>query len=242
MSKTNYKLIFLILDSDNEPVYDYNRHIWRQYMNTNPDILCMFIKYDNKLPNDVKYVQELNTLYIKGEEKYECKAIYMKTLCALKYIDANFNYKYVIRTNLSSFWIFGELLEYLDQRQYGKYLMGWLVNNKTDCDNPFISGTGIIIPKNVVPLIFNHTEPKYCMDDIEISEFYRSRKIEIICARRKLHNFVCKFEFNSITNIDLKLKEIKNLKIVYFRVKSTDNREINDKYCLDQLLKTYYNI
>lgn len=239
---TPYKVIFLIIDSDNEPSYDYNRHIWRQYMNTNPDILCMFIKYDNQLQEEVKYIEDLNTLYIKGEEKYECEAIYTKTLIALKYIDANFNYKYVIRTNLSSFWNFENLQEYLNQRQHGKYLMGWLVNNTNDCENPFISGTGIIIPNNLVPLIFDHTKTKYCMDDIEISEFYRSQQIDIMCARRKLHNFVCIFEFNSKGKIDDKFELMKDQKIVYYRVKSYENREENDKYCLDKLLKKCYNL
>lgn len=241
-NNTKYKIIFLILDSDNESVYEYNRHIWRQYMNTNPDILCMFIKYDNHIQEEVNYMRDVNTLYIKGEEKYECKAIYMKTVIALKYIDANFHYKYVVRTNLSSFWNFENLQEYLDQRQHGKYLMGWLVNNKTDCDNPYISGTGIIIPNNLVPLIFNHIEPKYCMDDIEISEFYRSQKIDIICARRKLHNFVCKFEFRSKDEINSHFEKMKDQKIVYYRVKSTINREENDKYCLDKLITKCYHL
>jgi hypothetical protein len=241
MTLKNYNNIFLILDSDNELSYDYNRYIWRQYMNTNHDILCMFIKYDNQLQEEVKYIEDLNTLYIKGEEKYECDAIYTKTLVALKYINANFNYKYVIRTNLSSFWNFENLQEYLNQRQHGKYLMGWLVNNKNDCENPFISGTGIIIPNNLVPLIFKHTKTKYCMDDIEISEFYRSQQIDIMCARRKLHNFVCKFEFKTKEEIDAHFEKMKDQKIVYYRVKSPENREENDKYCLDKLLNKCYH-
>jgi hypothetical protein len=241
MKLKNYSIIFLILDSDNEPIYDYNRHIWRQYMNTNPNILCMFIKYDNQLQEEVKYIPDLNTLYIKGEEKYECNAIYTKTLIALKYIDANFEYKYVIRTNLSSFWNFDNLQKYLDERQHGKYLMGWLVHNKNDCDNPFISGTGIIIPNNLVPLIFKHTNTNHVMDDIEISEFYRSQQIGIICARRKHHTFVSKFEFKSKAEIDSHFEKIKDQHIIYYRIKSTKNREENDKHCLEKLLnKCYY--
>ena len=240
--KLNYYTIFLILDSDNEPIYNYNRYIWKQYMNTNSEILCIFIKYNNKLQKEIEYVKDSNTLYIKGNEQYNCQNIYTKSLIALKYIHINFNYKYVIRTNLSSFWNFKNLQEYLKQREHGKYLMGWLVENKNDCENAFISGTGIIIPNNLVPLIFNHTKTKYCMDDIEISEFYRSKKVDIMCARKKLHRFVCKFEFNSKEKIDSHFKKMIDTKIVYYRVKSTENREINDKYCLDKLLKKCYNL
>ena len=132
--------------------------------------------------------------------------------------------------------------EYLNQRQHGKYLMGWLVNNTNDCENPFISGTGIIIPNNLVPLIFKHTKTKYCMDDIEISEFFRSQQIDIMSAHRKLHNFVCKFEFKSKEQIDAHFKKMKDQKIVYYRVKSPENREVNDKYCLEKLLNKCYNL
>ena len=74
--KLNYYTIFLILDSDNEPIYNYNRYIWKQYMNTNSEILCIFIKYNNKLQKEIEYVKDSNTLYIKGNEQYNCQNIY----------------------------------------------------------------------------------------------------------------------------------------------------------------------
>lgn len=206
-------------------------------MNTDPDILCMFIRYNNDLEEEVKYLKDENTLLIKGEETFECQAIYTKTLIALKYIHNNFDYKYVIRTNLSSFWCFNTLKEYLSERQHGKYLLGWLVQ----ADGiPFLSGTSIIIPNNLVPLIFNHIQTEYCSDDIEISQFYRSKDIKIMDARRKLYNFVCNFEFNTKEKIDTHFEKMKDQKIVFYRVKNTSNREENDKYCLDKLLHKYY--
>jgi hypothetical protein len=237
-----YYTIMLILDSDNLPIYDYNRFIWKQYMNSHSDILSIFIKYNPNIDTDLLYEKDKNTLYIKGVEKYECKSIFLKTVKAFKFCHENFEYKYIVRTNLSSFWNFSNLKKYLKQRQHGKYLMGWLVSNKNDCENPFISGTGIIIPNNLVPLIFDHKDTIYIMDDIEITEFYRKKNIKIMCARRKLHNFVCKFEFKNKKEIDNHLEKIKKQKIVYFRIKSSENRESNDAYCLQKLLHQIYEL
>lgn len=237
-----YYTIMLILDSDNLPIYEYNRSVWEKYMNIDSDIFCIFIKYNPNIDNEILYEENKNTLYIKGIEKYECKSILFKTIRALKFCHENFEYKYIVRTNLSSFWNFSNLKEYLKQRQHGKYLIGWLVNNKNHCEIQFISGTGIIIPNNLVPLIFNHKDTKYIMDDIEITEFYRKKNIKIMCARRKLHNFVSKFEFKSKQEIDNHFEKIKNQKIVYYRVKNYKNRELNDLYCLQKLLFQTYNL
>ena len=239
--KHEYYSIMLILDSDDEPIYNYSRYIWRQYMNTNPTILSIFIKYRDDIEEDFVYNKNENTLYIKGIEKYECKSIYLKTIKAFEYCHTHFIYKYIVRTNISSFWIFDNLIEYLKERQHGQYILGLLVNNIKNAPNPFISGTGIIIPNTLIPLILNHREPTYIMDDVEISEFYRNQHIRIFPARRKLHSFISKFEYSNKNEIDNHFDKIQNTKIVYFRVKNNNNRLENDTYCLNKLLNIYYN-
>ena len=76
----------------------------------------------------------------------------------------------------------------------------------------------------------------------DVIDDFKGEQIEIMNARSKLHNFVCKFEFSSIEKIDEKFERMKDQKIVYYRVKSPENREENDKYCLDKLLDKCYHL
>lgn len=237
-----YEAIILILYSENENLYRYNKLIWEKYMNSNNKILSLFIKYDNSINEDIKLIENKNLLLIRGEEKYDCLNIFNKTIKSFKYCHENYNYKYIIRTNISSFWIYDKLLNYLNNIK-NNFIYGWKVNTTINNEKIyFISGTGIIIPYNLVPMIFDHDITTFIMDDIEISQFYLSKNIELKDARRNNINYVYKFEFENIEKINVNLEKIKTCKeIIYFRVKSTKDRENNDKYILDNLLLQYYN-
>ena len=183
----SYKIIFLILDSDGDEIYSYNRFIWKQYMNSSKDIKCFFVKYKKDIKNEIEYNEEENRIYIKGEEEYSCEKILGKTIKGAKFI---------IRTNLSTFWVFRSILRFVKKDFGSKYILGWTVRNSNDCPNTtFISGTGIIIPSDLVPILFTLKETKYLMDDIEISELYRANNVAIKSARDYLKTYVHKFEF-----------------------------------------------
>ena len=239
----NYKIIFLILDSDGEEIYNYNRFIWKQYMNSSKDIKCFFVKYKKDIENEIEYNEEENRIYIKGEEEYSCEKILGKTIKGAEFIHQNYKYDFLIRTNLSTFWVFRSILRFVKKDFGSKYILGWTVRNSNDCPNTtFISGTGIIIPSDLVPILFTLKETKYLMDDIEISELYRANNVAIKSARDYLKTYVHKFEFNDKKSIDRFYDAVIEGFTVKFRVKSKRNRFENDKYILDKLLYKYYNI
>ena len=193
----NYKIIFLILDSDGDEIYNYNRYIWKQYMNSSKDIKCFFVKYKKDIENEIKYNEEENRIYIKGEEEYSCEKILGKTIKGAEFIHENYKYDFLIRTNLSTFWVFRSILRFLNKDFGSKYIIDGLFAIPNDCPNTtFISGTGIIIPSDLVPILFTLKKTKYLMDDIEISELYRANNVAIKSARDYLKTYIHKFEFN----------------------------------------------
>lgn len=237
-----YYLIILILYSEDLPIYKYNKLILKEYMNINNEILSLFIKYDNNIDTDIKYIENENLLLIKGEEKLNNNSIINKTIKAIKFCDDNYKFKYILRTNCSTFWIYDNLLNFLKLDNKRNYIYGWMIYyiNNFNIREYFISGTGIIIQYKLIKILFNLNEFKYEMDDIEISQYYIANGINLKNALKHNSNYLYKFEFDSLDKIYTAFDKI-NDKNICFRIKSTANREYYDKYILDNLLLKYYN-
>lgn len=235
-----YLCVILIIYSEGDEIYKYNKQIWKQYMNSNQNILSLFIMYEPNLECECKLVMEDNMLLIKGEEKLNCENILNKTKIAIEYCNNNFIFDYVVRTNISSFWIFDNLINYLQSNIYKNNIMGWELYNKKK--EHFISGTSIIIPSNLISLLLTHDKIKYEADDVEISQYFISNGVNIINSMDTNKNFMHLFKFSNINSINIKLKNIQNKldNIVYFRVKNRVDRETNDKYVMDKLFDLVY--
>jgi hypothetical protein len=95
---------------------------WKRYMNSNPEIRSLFIVYDSTISS--LYTLTENTLTIRGEDSY-VPGIYEKTIFAIKVclsLPEFSNVEYVIRTNLSSFWIWNRLIKFLDDKPKTGYV------------------------------------------------------------------------------------------------------------------------
>jgi hypothetical protein len=235
-----YLCIILIIYSEENEVYKQNKQIWKQYMNTNNKILALFVMYDPNIDCEYKLIIEDNMLLIRGEEKFNCENILNKTKIAIKYCNSNYSFNYIVRTNISSFWIFDNLVNFLQSKPISNCIQGWKLYNKNK--EYFISGTSIIIPSYLIPLLLTHNEIKYEMDDIEISQYFILNGIDIFDVMEQNKNFMHLFKFSNLDSIKIKIKNIeKKLNdIVYFRVKNRTDREINDKYVMEKLLQLVY--
>jgi hypothetical protein len=237
-----FYLIILILYSTDFPIYKYNKFILKEYITSSNEILSILIKYDNDIDEEIKFIKSENLLLIKGDEKYDCETIFNKTIKALKFCYENYKFNYILRTNISTFWVYDNLLNFLKLDNKRNYIYGWKVShlNNTGEKEYFISGTGIIIQYKLLPTLFNHNEFTCIMDDVEISKYYFLNGIELKDSIKHNPNYLVKFEYNNKDSIDLALNKT-NEKNICFRVKSTLDRESNDKYILDNLLLKYYD-
>jgi beta-1,4-mannosyl-glycoprotein beta-1,4-N-acetylglucosaminyltransferase len=111
-SKRKYKVIVLIIAS-REPSYDQFTQCWREYMNSRDDIYSFFIYSDITIKYD--FVVTRDTITHKSAE-CNVPGIFLKTTASMKLCERLFDYDYLLRTNLSSFFHFPRMLSYLDKQ------------------------------------------------------------------------------------------------------------------------------
>ncbi len=98
----NYDVIILIIATDNKDYYINMQKVWKLYMNTHLKIKAFFIKGNMNINENIVLDQKNDTIYVKCQESF-IPGILIKTIESLKYIYNNYNFKYIFRTNLSSF-------------------------------------------------------------------------------------------------------------------------------------------
>ena len=157
------KVLMLVISSQSQPVYRHHKAIWETYMKSHPDIECYFIEFN---PAVLSPLLTSNTLFLRGRETY--LGILDKTFRALDYFTRRKHYDYVIRTNLSSVWIFPKLMRFLETVPRAGLYGGCIGNNQAW---PYISGAGITLSWDVVQLLLRNRHLAYVnkyIDDVDI--------------------------------------------------------------------------
>lgn len=175
------KLLVLIIASDNFTTYLELQKLWRLTMHLDPRVDAYFIKGDPKIQSTYKIEEDI--LWLKMQPTF-IPGILEKTVMAFEAMLPNLeNYDYVLRTNLSSFYIFHRLFDFLETLPTeGCYCaVPGMVNNI-----PFGSGAGFILSPDLIQLIVNKkdTISYNLIDDVAIGEFLYHENIPIIPATR----------------------------------------------------------
>jgi hypothetical protein len=157
------KVLMLVLSSNKEPVYEQHRQVWRTYMKSHPDVECYFIEFSPLvfMPTLTK-----DTLYVRGTENYY--NITRKTMLALEYFLSKSSYDFVIRTNMSSVWIFPKMLTFLHTLPRTLHYGGVVLTHERV---PFVSGTCITMSYDVAKILLQHKGIAYAnnlVDDVDI--------------------------------------------------------------------------
>jgi hypothetical protein len=226
----HYKIIFLIVSSDNEPVYAQMKELSPKYYNLYSNKIKYFF-IENRQMVDNEFIEENNFLYINGTECIQ--GMYQKTVKAIEYINKKYSYDYVIRTNLSTFWHMENLFSFLDLKPKENFAAGYSYQG-------FISGTGIIMSHDVGNKIVSNLNNSHVLEDVAISQTIQSHGINLYDIIEYKWGFLippigylpsnCKF-----LNINDDFSDI-----LIFRIKNT-NRSIDIEY-FNILLQKLYNI
>lgn len=109
LNNMKFKFIILIISQTNRNnrLDSFKKH-WEVYMNKFPEIKCYFIEYRNQEQDIIK---KGNYLYLKGEEKIIPNLFY-KTIKSIEYINKNYDYDFLLRTNLSTKFNLKKLLNF----------------------------------------------------------------------------------------------------------------------------------
>lgn len=230
-----YKLIILIISSNNIDAYIEMKKLTDIYMRLYKDeIKYFFIEFDQELQQSIKETE--NTLYFKGIES-TIPGIFQKTIYAMEYININYDYEFVVKTNLSSFFHIENLLKYLSSIPKENFAGGF------DCFGAFITGTGIFLSRdasNKLVDIGKYHLNSDAFDDVLITQLLRAYSIPIyyIGNEYKWTHFTDdKLSENNPYNEDIEYPD----NTLYFRIKYGPDRNIDIMY-FKLLLKRIYGI
>jgi len=223
------KLLVLIMSSFNEPIYIEMKRISQIYYQLfATELTYFFMEFRNQ---DEEVVEDGTTLYIKGTESV-VPGLYLKTIKALQYVQCNYEYDFILRTNLSSFFNLRNVLAYLSEKPTTNFAGGFPVFW-------FTSGTCIFFSRDVGEKItadirYDDNTP----DDVLISRLIDEKQI----PREDLSPFEMKYYI-----INYQENDVKNLtdddiqKILFYRCKNEDSRE-NDILVFRDLLRRVYHL
>ena len=236
-----HKGIFLIISSHDDNIYETFRNLQRVYLKNYRYLFrYFFVEFRNNQTELVE--QEEDYIYIRGDESINPGMI-IKTCKAIEFINKNYEYEFIIRTNLSTVFHMPNLIEYLN-----------IIPNINSCGgficNKFITGTGIILSKDVANKIVDNFFKFNIIDyneDVLISVILNNLQITYFNPNKfykwcLIVDKVDKYTDNLYIPTNGEYKDIDFPdNILYFRIKNIINREIDILY-FKQILNKIYNI
>jgi hypothetical protein len=234
LNKHKYDIIFLIISSKNKNFYQEMKRLTRIYMiKYSYSINFFFVESDPNINPEMEIIG--NDIFIKNKETY-IPGIFIKTIKALKYINDNYNYDYLIRTNASSFFNIENMLKYLSNLPKEKFAIGFTLNIPKYGN--FLHGTSIIITKDISYYLYKFYNKYYnkIADDVIISLILKSQNIKLNILDESQIQFLIDDNYD-----EKKPKFLTDDNILYYRIKNNKNRDIDLLY-FKFLLQKIYNV
>jgi hypothetical protein len=229
----NIKVLVLIIASDQFPIYVELQRLWRLYMHTDPKhIEAYFIKGDEHLPK--KTMIERDIIWSRTDDGWPpaSAGILNKTILSLERMMPRIHeFDYILRTNLSSFYMFPRLLRFLKKLpKTGCYCGSHIGDGKTG------SGCGFIISPDIAKKLVRNKKNFLNLqiaDDLAIGQFLHKRGIKLLPQKR--------MDFFSLG--DWYNRGTIPQDIFHFRIKNNQHklRLTDDIYIYTELLNMFYS-
>lgn len=227
----HYEIIFLIISSNNEDVYSEMRELSPNYYNLYPDKIKFFFIENKEM--DVDVIEDGNYIYVNGVESF-VPGIYNKSVKAIEYVTNNYSFDYVIRTNLSTFWNMPNLFSYLSSAPKVSLAASFSFMG-------FLSGTAIILSRDVGIIVYSNPNYVNIADDVAISQTIQSHGIDLYNITEYKWGFLIPPDYIHPSNCRfLTINDTDFSDILSFRIKNPDRK--TDIICFKFLLKNLYNI
>ena len=222
---TNINIINLVLyskDTEYDKMYELTKKYYKRFSN----VKTIYYHFNENLNNDYELKDDI--LNIKGKETY-IPGILDKTIKAFEYIDKNYNYDYLIRTNISTIVNFDLLTQYLQDNTI-KYGGGFKI--MITKDHPYLdlinliysSGTSIIFSKGTLTHFLNKKQfiRTDAIDDVSIGLLMRDHLPDIEQHYITDNRFIFIPDLNGDRTklIDL----IKNKSYIFYRNRQPDRK------------------
>lgn len=233
------KLLVLITASDDLPVYEEHQKIWRSYMHLDPlHVQAFFMKADPNLSSNCKI--QGDTIWCRTVDAL-FPGVINKTISSIEFFSLRGDeFDYVLRTNLSSFYYFPALMEFLEILPQKKcYCARRIPSGRDEKGEIFFgSGAGIILSKDLAQMLVEAKSEILASnlhDDLAIGSFFHKNNIRLLPAQY--------IETPSLSSW-LEIKENIPEWIFHFRCRNLnpDLRISDEIYILDELLHRFYGI
>lgn len=235
-NKNYYKAIMLVISSyDN--IYCDIVETWKTYMKKVDNVKIYLLYCRSDLDEQMVVDEDEGTILYNCEESL-IPGIYLKSIYAMEYCDKKYNYDYLIRTNLSSFYNIPKLTEYLDKQPKYNFAGGKQILSSNISS---ISGAGIIISQDLVKKIIKSAlqenavnEIMYYPDDLLLSHL--------------LNLYITPKIYTDIPRLDVSEKltteKIESLSKDYFHFRNRNDQtnRILDSQNIALLAKYFYDI
>lgn len=242
MAKPYHKAIILVLASDNTPLYRGFRDVYKKYIDVNPNVK-IFLVYGNK----TGFTPQEHDLIFDVEENYYPGMI-TKTVKALEYIEKNYNYDYMLRTNLSTFWDIDLFLERLDKLPDTECFSGTIRNctYKGRTSDNYIAGVNLVLSRDLVQVILKHSDEMIAMDlpeDWALSQILKDKGYTLKPSLPGAIHFLVEYLEVDENRLIADIAAAKKAKHDHYRIKNKDKlRQEVDLGLAKLLLKYYYDI
>lgn len=187
-----HKKVIIMVMSSNQPTFQTLENTIKEtwYNLKNDDVEIIFYKENNTyVTNNVVY--EHPNLYLPcSDGYYSCG---QKTLLALEWVQKNYEFDYIYRSNLGAFINVKNLINFLEDKPKEKFYCGILgINNFLLGEEiRFASGSGFFLSKDVVEIVLNSKNlwNHNVIDDVALG--YVLLKFNIKVDERALRKNIC---------------------------------------------------
>lgn len=242
MEKKYYKAIILVLASDQTELLKEFKKVYEAYMNENEHITVFFTYGDG-----TSFIrQSYDLVYDDLKETVMTPWMTTKVIRAMEYIDKNYDYDFLIRSNLSTFWDLDALIKRLETYPKEKFFTGRVGGSKD-----FITGTSMVMTRDIVKNIIENKHlinvkyDRWFAEDKLIS-YHITKHIGInFTPNKNIAIFEGYTEYNE-EKILGDIQKARDIGIDNYRIKNYANQyekrlELDPKIS-KLLLKTIYNI
>jgi hypothetical protein len=225
-----FKLVVIIASRGD--IYDVHLNTyWKktvEYCSKNLKQIHFKFIFNNSSLDGIEIPRE-NILNFDRSESF-IPGILQKTIDSFEYLLQNIEFEYLLRTNLSRFWIFDKFLKVLDTMVPDKVYSGFIGNHRGSL---FCSGAGFLLSYDMIQYIIeNKNLLNYdILDDVSIGMLLHDLKKE------KLERCDYFINIRNLLNLTDIFDNFLKMGMYHFRLKSLYSRELEKE--ISNILTTH---
>lgn len=226
--KIDKKLVILIMSSSNTVYSELEKSIKETWYNIKSDDVEIIFYKDNE--NYIKYNDpqfDGCDLILPCNDGFQTLGV--KTLMALDWVNSNYNFEYIYRSNLGAYVDSDKMLEFLTDKPKENFYCGIVGEDTYYYGVPvrFASGSGYFLSNDVVEIILNNSDMwnHNVVDDVALGKLLSNLSININESAIRLNYCDNNVFYNVGSNV---VDNVSDDIIYHIRLRSDDrNIDIN---------------